>query len=403
MDYHRDMSKTLTEKLNEMEACKFHNHDLDLLRQWDKEDFVSFDAEHAVHVAGTNGKGSVITWLEVLLKAANQATRSFISPHLISHNERFRIDGKPITMEEWETIYDQYSDLFHTRTMTMFEMDQWMARQAFINHHENGQTEWLLIETGLGGSQDATTALPYRYGIITQIGMDHMGILGSTKPEIASAKAGIMQKGMLVITFEKDPACLEVFQKKADEVGAALIVLKESDLDAVDFDTFWNRDLPAYQKENFLCAYTLLKKVGFTFTIAQLQQAVRDFFWPARFQVLRQEPYLILDGAHNPDGIEALVSSLLESQTQIDQIYFSVLADKKSHVMIRRLQDLCTDIRFVSFESDRLADLQALSDEYHYPIVVLDTLFENLASTSKSTLVCGSLYFAGTVLERFIR
>ncbi|EJW93655.1 folylpolyglutamate synthase/dihydrofolate synthase, partial [gut metagenome] len=180
-----------------------------------------------------------------------------------------------------------------------------------------------------------------------------------------------------------------VFSKRAKEVNAKLVILNSSDLDAVDFDAFWNPDLPAYQKENFLCAYMLLNEIGYRFDPKQLKQAVHDFFWPARFQVLRQDPYLVLDGAHNPDGIEALVSSLLESKTKIDQIYFSVLADKQAHIMIRRLQDLCSDLHLVSFESDRLADLEKLSQEYNYPIVDLDTLFQELACTNKSTLVCG--------------
>lgn len=395
------MSKTLSEKLAEMEACKFHNHDLALLKQWDKEDFVPFDSTRAIHIAGTNGKGSVITWLEVLFKSLHCQTRSFISPHLISHNERFRINGQPITMQEWETIYDTFCDRFFARHMTMFEMDLWMARQAFINHQENDST-WTMIETGLGGSQDATTALDYKYGIITQIGFDHMAFLGSTKAEIAHAKAGIIQPGMIVVTFEQDPACLEVFQKRADSVHAKLIALNNDDLEKVKFSDFWSSNLAAYQKENFMCAYRLLKEIGYSFNNDQLKQAIQDFFWPARFQVLRQNPYLVLDGAHNPDGIEALVSSLIQSHTKIDRIYFSVLADKQAHAMITRLQDLTHNIHFVSFESERLADLEQLAKQYNAPIVDLETLFEELAKTKQTTLVCGSLYFAGYVLEHFI-
>lgn len=399
--YHKGMSKTLNEKLAEMEACKFHNHDLAVLKQWDKEDFAPFDCEHAIHIAGTNGKGSVVTWLEVLFKSQACQTRSFISPHLISHNERFRINGQPISMQEWEAIYDCFCDRFFARHMTMFEMDLWMARQAFLNHSSADST-WTMIETGLGGSEDATTALNYKYGIITQIGLDHMAFLGSTKAEIAKAKAGIIQPGMIVVTFEKDPSCLAVFKRRADFVKAKLICLDTHDLEQVEFADFWDFHLPAYQKENFLCAYRLLKEMGYSFQIDQLKQAVHDFFWPARFQVLRQNPYLVLDGAHNPDGIEALVSSLMQSHTKIDQIYFSVLADKQAHVMISRLQDLTNNLHFVSFESERLADLEQLANDYNAPIVDLDTLFQELSTTTKTTLVCGSLYFAGYVLKHFI-
>lgn len=384
-----------------MEACKFHNHDLTLLKQWDSEDFIPFDWQHAIHVAGTNGKGSVITWLEVLFKALNINTRSFISPHLISHNERFRVNGKPINMQEWETIYDMFCDRFFARRMTMFEMDLWMARQVFINH-PTPCPSWSIIETGLGGSQDATTALNYKYGIITQIGLDHTAFLGSTKAEIAHAKAGIIQPGMLVVTFEKDPDCLEVFAHQAHAMNAKLIILDQTYLEALDFASFWNPDLPAYQKENFMCAYQLLKEIGYSFQTEQLKQAVHDFFWPARFQVLRQNPYLVLDGAHNPDGIEALVCSILQSQTKIDQIYFSVLADKQAHSMISRLQDLSQNIHLVSFENERLADLEQLAKEYNYPIVDLDIFFQEISTTTQPTLICGSLYFAGYVLEHFI-
>ncbi len=377
-----------------MEARLGLNHDQNTLRTWLEHDFNRTGFSRSIHVAGTNGKGSVITWLECLLHAAGNTSGSFISPHLITHNERFRLNGKPISLDEWEEVFDMLDPSFETRNMTMFEMDLFMTVSIFDAH----QPDWTLIETGLGGTYDATTAMDYPIGIITRIGMDHMGYLGNTKEEIARAKAGIIKSGMTIITAEPDPACVQIFKEQADACGAKLI---EADTNATLDEDIWNSELPAYQKENFITAKTALEAAGFSFTNAQLKEAVERFSWPARFQMLRRHPLLLLDGAHNPDGIQALVTSLQQSPLHIEQIFFSVLADKQAHEMISMLQTLDASITLVRFESYRLAELDELAQNYDMKVISMEDMLKELHSAEKSTLCCGSLYFAGEILAHF--
>lgn len=390
--YHKFMSRSRQEKLRAMESRRGLNHDQSTLKEWITNDFGCPGFPRSIHVAGTNGKGSVITWLEVLLACQNRSTGSFTSPHLISHNERLRLSGSPISMDEWEMIYDSMEESFNHRQMTMFEMDLFMACSLFVK----ARPDWVLIETGMGGGRDATTALDYPYGIITHIGLDHMAYLGETKEEIAEAKAGIIKPGMTVVTAETDPACLQIFQKRADECGATLISI---DHDAEIDDSLWNPSLPAYQKDNFLCAKTLLEQAGFVFTDQQLADAISRFIWPARFQILRTDPLVLLDGAHNPDGIEALCCSIREAGIVIDQIFFSVLADKQADEMIEMLRRLSTDIQLVRFESERIAGLDELAAKWNLSVINMEELPKKLAQTRKQTLVCGSLYFAGNLLQ----
>lgn len=381
---------TVTEKIAKMESFRGMNHGQTKLKDWYKEDFFSLPSQRAIHVAGTNGKGSVITWLEVLLQLHHKSTVAFTSPHLITHNERLHFNGKPISLEKWMEIYDQWAFLFEKREMTMFEMDLWMACALDIEKHP----DWFLVETGLGGEKDATTILEYPYGIITHIGMDHMAYLGDTKEEIAQAKAGIIQEDMFVVTAETDPLCLEIFQKRCEEKHATLVSIP-----TFSYTSLWPKTLPEYQKQNFLCAKTILELAGFSFDESMIQKAFEQFFWAARFEILRENPLLVLDGAHNIDGIQALVQSIKQSYLFFEQTFFSVLADKQAQSMLEELKTISSSITLVSFESHRLADLQELALYNGLHVISLEELVEVLTTTRKRTLICGSLYFAGDVLK----
>ncbi len=385
--------KTSEEKIAQMEAARGFNHSQDQLKAWFQEDFLAPFPQRAIHVAGTNGKGSVITWLEVLLALKHQSTLSFTSPHLISHNERLRYNGLPISMADWMALYEEWESRFEARKMTMFEMDMWLACAAALKI----RPDWILMETGLGGTKDATTIFNYPYGVITQIGFDHMAFLGPTKQDIAQAKAGIIQDDMFVVSAEKDPICLDIFRHQAAQKQATLIEVDPN----FDFTGLWPTHLPQYQKQNFLCAKTILELAGLSFSRDEFKKAMENFFWPARFEILRTDPLLVLDGAHNQDGIQALVDSIQQSNYSFDQIFFSVLADKQAQKMIELLQTIAPNITLVSFESTRLADLKALGEINHLPIITLEDLKKGLFSTSQSTLVCGSLYFAGEILKLY--
>lgn len=395
MDYHKSMFSTLQQKTDWMESQKGRNHGQSVLRQWIRDDFGLSGFDHSIHIAGTNGKGSVCAWLEVLLAIKGKTTASFISPHLITHNERLRQNGKPISLDEWESIFDRHAKSFEDRNMTMFEMDLWMAIDLF----QNKKPDYILVETGLGGTYDATTALDYPLGVITHIGLDHQQFLGDTLEEIALAKAGILQPGMKAVCAERKSRLRPIFSKQAQQVGAKLTFTDFSRLDALD--SIWMPSLPAYQKDNLLTALTLLEQDGFTFSKDELAQAIHRFFWPARFQILETNPLLVCDGAHNTDGIEALCRSIEESHLHFDRIFFSVLADKQAHEMISRLKTVCETILLVRFDSCRLSDLDALSKAEGLPVVDFEDMMQMLQTNDQNTCCCGSLYFIGDILRQW--
>lgn len=385
------MSTTLETKLARVESSRGVNHGQSVLKDWLLHDFHTCSLPGGIHIAGTNGKGSVTTWLEELLRVKQQTTGSFVSPHLIHHGERFHLDGRPISLARWETLYDHWADVFEARQMTMFEMDLWCALDLF----EQEKPDWILMETGLGGARDATTACSYPRGIITQIGMDHMAFLGNTRAEIAREKAGIIQEGMQVVTAESDPDCLQIFEEVCTQKNASLHRIDRS----LDLTPFWSPLLPAYQKDNFLCALKTLELAGFRFDSSELALAVSRFHWSGRFQILRNTPLLLLDGAHNPDGIQALCASLRTWGQSVEQIYFSVLADKQADSMIETLQSLCPSITLVFFDEKRLYDLQTLADRWNLSVITLPEMMDQIETGNRNTLICGSLYFAGDVLR----
>lgn len=441
------VSPELQAKMDHMESRRGRNHGLEQFRTWIETVLQLPVLKHAdsagqssaqyspvmVQIAGTNGKGSVVRWLSMLLESQGLHVGSFTSPHLLAHFERIAIDGRPIPAYEWEKLYDQYAAFFEKEQLTMFEMDLFMALAYFWKV----QPQVILMETGMGGTYDAVTALDYDLSLITSIGMDHMAYLGDTLEEIAEAKAGIIKSGVPVITAETSTVPLQIIQKTATEKCAPLkgIRIGSTASRAEDRqDTFtavccsmdpsfptepdtsiktvsmagpesgrtlqilaWNPELPDYQKENFALAMQALTTLGYTADRTVQKKIQKRFMWPGRFMVLRKQPLTVLDGAHNVPGIRALCASI--EKDQFDQAYFSVLADKQADEMLELLAEKVKAIILVDFETQRKADLHRLHEKYGYPIVTLAGMAEQLTHTSRSTLICGSLYFAAEVLK----
>lgn len=382
------MNGKILKNLKWMESFKGHNMPVDQMRSLLKELFGNLDSIRKIQVAGTNGKGSVCQWLRLFLEENHQTCGVFTSPHMLVHFERMSINGKMISEEEWEDIFERYEPLFREKTMTMFEMDLIMAIDWFLKR----KADWMIMEVGLGGTQDATSALHYNGGIITNIGMDHMAILGDTKEEIAKAKAGIIQKGELIVTAEADPACLDVIESVIKDKDATLIQADPARLEDLNL-----KFLPAYQKTNLSCAIALLDHLAFSIDGASIEQAANRFSWIGRFMKWPLNPHVLLDGAHNFDGIEALCQSL--KNTPPEAVYFSCLADKQGIRMIERLKKLCPQITLVEFESGRKGDLKGMSEVEHLPLVSFDEMIEEIRTVQKPVLVCGSLYFIAEVLK----
>jgi dihydrofolate synthase/folylpolyglutamate synthase len=354
---------TTEEMIQEMEGAKKANHPIPYFRKLLDEHLPGHASLSIVQVAGTNGKGSTIQWMAA---SAPEHTGTFISPHLISHFERMAIDGIPISASVWTALYEKWRPLFLAEAFTMFEMDLWMALDWFLSQH----VQLALMETGLGGGKDAVSALDCKVKALTNIGMDHMGLLGNTLEEIALAKAGMFRKDVPVFTTET--AMFPLLKEQAQLVGCPLISVPVS-----------GNHIPAYQNANASLAKAVMEYLGYAWKSSSI-------VWPARFQVLRQNPLVLLDGAHNVPGIEALIASL----PPIDHIYCSFMSDKEGKKMIELLQSV-GDVTLVDFDASRLADLSV----FGLREISFDSFVEEVRASASPILICGSLYFAGKVLE----
>lgn len=383
------------DKIKKMENKKGKNHDLVLFRKWLDEYLPEHKSLKKIQVAGTNGKGSTCKWLSMFLHSEGYKTGMFTSPHLISHTERIQIDSKDISLEDWERIYDTWDTFFEEKQLTMFEMDLWMALVYFIEQN----VDVAIIEVGLGGRLDVTTSLDYMATLITNVGLDHQEFLGDTLEQIAYEKSGIFKPNAIALTTEKDPACQKVMELVADYLNVMLGFVSLSDISKTKdgYKIVYNgvdyfAKIPEYQIDNMILALETLFVLGYSISSKHIQEVLDNFNWLGRFSVLREDPYVLVDGAHNVPGIKALVN---EIQSFDGTIYFSVLKEKDASDMIEELKKLTKDIVLVRFDTDRLYPLEHLG----LPIIEFDELETIIKNTKENILLCGSLYFVGDVLK----
>ena len=383
----------VVEKIEKMESKRTKNKDLVTIRKLADEMMPDHVSLHKIQVGGTNGKGSTSKWLSLMLKEAGYKTGVFTSPHLVCHTERISVDGKDISLEDWERIYDRYEDLFEAEDFSMFMMDAWMAVAYFLEQ----KVDVAIMEIGMGGQMDATTAFDYDAEVITNIGLEHQQYLGNTIEEIAATKGFIFKSG-IGLTTETNPSALRIMKEIADHNHCPLTIV---DAKAIYKDqrcyVEWNGilypfDLPEYQVSNFYLALNTVHQLGIELTKTQIEKVIQSFEVKGRFTVLKEHPKIVIDGAHNIHGIRALVKSVKHWD---GDIYFSVLEDKNATEMLEELEKLGAKIELVHFDSYRLYPLEKLG----YPIIDMHTLEKRLQTTDRNTLLCGSLYFIGDVLK----
>jgi len=333
-------------------------------------------ALRVLHVAGTNGKGSTCAFAAALLAAGGRRVGLYTSPHLIRVNERLRIDGQPIADVRLAQRIDEVRalapELFEgPEALTYFEA---LTLLAFW-HFAREQVEVVVLETGLGGRLDATNVCAPAVTAITPISMDHTGHLGSTLSGIAAEKAGILKQGVPVVLAAQSPDALEVIERRAREVGAPMVLegrdflLEGDDGRALTFRspalTVGGLALSlvgAHQRQNAALAVqavALLEGDGLTGEV--VRAGLRAASWPGRFDIRPGRPTVVLDGAHNPAGAQALARALDDAfPGRRRHLIVGVLADKDSAGMLDALLPAVDSIRVVAPESERALPTEAL-------------------------------------------
>ena len=285
-----------------------------------------------IHIAGTNGKGSTSHMLAAILQEAGYKTGLYTSPHLYDFGERIRINGEMINQDFVIDFVEKTKPLCAAIEPSFFELTVAMAFEYFVEE----AVDIAVIETGLGGRLDSTNVITPEISIITNIGYDHMNLLGNTLPEIAAEKAGIIKPGVPVVIGESIASTMPVFLNKAESVGAPIYFAEtsfqvsfnsESDNNrktctAVNLHNknsiIFNPDLRgAYQLKNIrtvLTAVEHLKEKGFAVTdeivIKALSKVSLLTGLHGRWEIIQQQPAIILDVAHNEDGIQMILQQL---------------------------------------------------------------------------------------------
>ncbi len=381
-----------------------------------------------VHVAGTNGKGSTAAFIAGMLGEAGYRTGLYISPYLESFNERIQINRCPISEDKLAELVTSIKPLCHQLSETavghptQFEIITALAMQYYALE----QVDIVVLEVGLGGRFDATNIIPPpEVGVITSIGLDHQAVLGDTIPEIAAEKAGIIKPHMTLVTGVRELEAREVIAAKVEQEAGQLYAL-DRDFKARDRQYRWNGQSFKYlsladeeqqiqialngrhQVDNAcvaIAAVEVLNKKGFEVSWEAVKNGISKVNWPGRMEVIRQEPLVILDGAHNSHGTKALKNSLQElARYQKIISVIGILKDKDFAEMIEDIASLSKIVIITAPDYYRAIDTGILvAEALNYCQSVLSvTGVANavskailLAEKNDLVLITGSLYTIG--------
>jgi dihydrofolate synthase/folylpolyglutamate synthase len=383
-----------------------------------------------IHIAGTNGKGSTVTYLRCLLEEAGLTVGTFTSPYIESFNERISINGQKIPdkeliklVQKYQPLVEQLDQFEAVAGITEFETLTAMAFDYFLCQ----KVDVAIIEVGLGGLLDSTNvAVPMLTGITT-IGLDHTDILGDTIEEIAAQKAGIIKQGVPVVTGNIETPALEVIKKQARLKNAPIYSLKENYTIIYQHPadkwgevfTFHNETgkmthlstamIGQHQVENAGMAielYQIYCKIEeLPFREKDIKKALKKAQWPGRMEKISEEPLVILDGAHNTHAVKRLVQNLKkEFQGYQINLLFSALKTKDVESMLRQLKEVPNvHIYLTTFESPKALDLSSFTDLVDENLSIVSLWQFGLAEilekmTDEDVLVVtGSLYFISEV------
>lgn len=353
-----------------------------------------------IHVAGTNGKGSTVTFLMSLLVSQGYKVGTFTSPHYLKHQDRIRINNQNIPDVEFLNILNKNYDFFIENNLSMFEMDYLIMVEYFLQE----KVDYAVIEVGLGGRLDSTNVVDNPIlEIITTIGFDHMERLGDTLPLICKEKCGIIKQNSKVLIGGLDKECEDVVVDVCQKQNATLYKIGTYvDLGNRQFeyegDCFNLYSYAKYQLHNASLAIKAFKLICPNVDWYKAKESLSKTIWHARFEIVKTNPTVILDGGHNIHGINALVKSFDELKGS-KCIIFSALKRKEYMKMVNVLKAHCNKLIITTFKNNEVIDLDEFknlntNDDYKKTIDQAVKEYDNI-------LICGSLYFMSEVVENY--
>jgi dihydrofolate synthase/folylpolyglutamate synthase len=279
----------------------------------------------AIHIAGTNGKGSVSNMLASILQEAGYKTGLYTSPHLKDFRERIKINGEDISVEFVTGFMNTHKPFFEANDLSFFEMTVGLA----FDYFEKEGVDIAVIETGMGGRLDSTNIITPLVSVITNIGLDHTVFLGDTVEKIAGEKAGIIKAGIPAVIGEYTLETKQVFINKANEVGADLYFASDIQQQVYESDLKGN-----YQKQNIKTALQTLSVLKGTLTVSEdnikegLLNVTKNTGFMGRWQQIHSNPTVICDTAHNSHGLQLVMQQVQEQKYKTLRVVFGVVNDK---------------------------------------------------------------------------
>jgi len=383
-----------------------------------------------IHVAGTKGKGSVSALCASALQAAGYKTGLYTSPHLWDYVERIQINGEPISHEHLiELVEEVKPAVAKIPKLTTFEITTALGQLAFAKNDVNAA----VIEVGLGGRLDATNIVTPKVSVITSLSYDHMAVLGNTLAQIAGEKAGIIKEEIPVVSAPQTEEALQVLERIAKEKNSPFILVGKdvkferltSSLDGQSLKIFAlsgesdsersrSADvelviplLGAHQIENAAIAYAALKASGIPISDEVIQKGFSQVKWPARFEVLRREPPVVIDSAHNRDSARRLRETLDEYFPKKPVILvFCALEDKDISGILEELKPRLECVVATRADHPRAPSAEWIAEQVKkvgIPVQAVTPTADaleralSLAGEQQVVLAAGSVAFAGEV------
>lgn len=377
-----------------------------------------------IHVGGTNGKGSTVAYIKNILRQAGYNVGGYISPYVIAFNERISYNDNYILDDELleigNYIISKY-DILAAKNLEKPSFFEFVTIMAFIYFSRIEDLDFVVLEVGLGGLLDATNIVAPILTIITNVAFDHMNVLGNTLPEIAKNKLGIVKHQVPLITI-RNLGILDFVTETTTNLQSPLILvdknaiknirlsLQNTVFDYLSYRNIQLKMLGSHQTENAALAIEAIRllrdKYGYDIPDETIYQGLANTTWPGRLQVISQKPIIIIDGAHNIDGITRLMEFLrtIKENKKI-KLVFAVSADKAKEEMIELIEQVADEIIFTKFNykrSDTADHLLELSHHHNKRIEEdLDKIIAEVKQeTDKIIVFCGSLYFVSEIFKK---
>jgi dihydrofolate synthase/folylpolyglutamate synthase len=386
----------------------------------------------AIHVAGTNGKGSVCAMLSSVLSNCGYKVGLFTSPHLLEFEERIRINGEPVSKEKLCSLVERIKPIASSMVEngdfehpTFFEMATAMA----FAHFKDEEVDFAVLEVGLGGRLDATNVISPLVSVITSVSLDHTHVLGTTLEEVAGEKAGIIKQGIPVICGIEQPELIkmidDICQKKHCQVSFSKnqggYKLKEKTVDYQKFDIYLNNNkytdlkmplLGEHQLKNAHLAIMtteLLRKMGVTINEEDLRSGLEDTKWPGRLQIIQKDPIVILDCAHNPAGmssLSSLINDMFSSARKI--LIMGIMRDKDIPGIVKEACSFADSIIITKPKFERAVEpelIQESVEKYCQDVKIIQDVAQAVdfarsnVKVDDVVIISGSIFNVGEAME----